>query len=95
MSGVWAAMASGSDEEREAALNREVLRAAVMRQITCPRSGAVLDVRTAVYYRVTAPGGSTGADCVTGEAFDVMEEQLRDTCTRKNIELEVIDGRKL
>lgn len=85
---------SGSDEDREAYINAEVLRAAVMRSITCPRSGAVLDIRTAVYFRVEL-AGKAAAECVTGAVWDAIREPLTARCAELDASLEVIDGRTL
>lgn len=79
------------------ALARVALRAAVMRQITCPRSGKILDVRTAVLFTVTSrDGASTGSDVVDPAEWDgPYGRQIRATCERLSIPLEVIDGREV
>jgi hypothetical protein len=78
----------------DAFVDREVLLFAVQRAITCPRSGVVLDVRTAVYYRVTNFAGKTGSDVVDGAVWDEIEQRTRAVCAARGITLEVIDGRE-
>lgn len=76
------------------AVNREVLKAAVMRQITCPRSGKVLDIRSAVYIHVSTPNGASAGEVMDGSVWDEIKENLTATCAENNIDLdEVIDGR--
>lgn len=77
------------------AVNREVLKAGVMRRIMCPKTGVVLDVRTAVYFSVAVPGGKTGSEVVDGAAWDTMKDTVTAQCESRGITLEVIDGRIL
>ena len=85
----------GTLREPDDIINREVLKAAVMRRITCPYSGAILDVRSAVYFHVETSGGASGGECVTGTQWDSMAAALVAACERQNVTLEVIDGRTL
>ncbi|MFR9780430.1 hypothetical protein ACL02O_30825 [Micromonospora sp. MS34] len=93
-SNVLRALMADSEEEREAHLNREVLLYAVQRQIQCQRTGAILDVRTAVL-ATTVLGDKRGSWVLTGEAWDEMEEWTRAKAAEIGATLEVIDGRKL
>lgn len=97
MNDIMRALAGGLDPE--VAVNREVLRAAVMRRITCPNTGNVLDVRTAVYFAVTdTTNGRHGCEVVDGAAWDAgMGEAIREQVaqTGGRVELEVIDGRRI
>lgn len=77
----------------ELRVNREVLKHAVMRRITCPHSGVVLDIRKAVYFNVTTAENVCGSDVVDGPVWDRIAETVRDTCAAKGMTLEVIDGR--
>ena len=86
------ALANG--ENADQAVDRETLRYAVMRQIFCPRSGGILDVRTAVYFRLTIPTNSV-AECITGATWDAIGPDVRRLCAEKGVDLEVIDGRTL
>ncbi|MFI7283103.1 hypothetical protein ACIBOV_22865 [Micromonospora chersina] len=94
MNDVLAALMADNDADREKFLNREVLRHAVMRQITCERTGQVLDVRTAVMV-TWIKGDSRSAVVVTGEAWDEVGESVRAKVAELGAELEVIDGREL
>jgi hypothetical protein len=77
----------------ELAIDREVLRAAVMRSITCGRTGRVLDVRTAVLITVTMPDGRVGTEVLDGAAYDAVADVLGDACRARGATLELIDGR--
>jgi hypothetical protein len=90
---IMKALARGDDPD--SIVNRAVLLAAVQRAITCGISGNVLDIRTAVYYRVVAPSGQSGSNVVTGAVWDEISENTRYMCNARNIALEVIDGRML
>lgn len=79
--------------DMDLAVNREVLKAAVMRQIMCPRSGVVLDLRTAVYFRVETALHQSAAECVDGAVWDDIAAKVTQLCAEKKITLEVIDGR--
>ncbi|SCL70485.1 hypothetical protein GA0070606_5415 [Micromonospora citrea] len=94
MNNVLRALMADTDEERDAHLNRETLLYAVQRTIQCQRTGAILDVRTAVMV-TTILGDKRGAWVLTGEAWDEMEEWTRAKAAEIGATLEVIDGRKL
>ncbi|MFU8873227.1 hypothetical protein [Micromonospora sp. SL4-19] len=94
MNDVLAALMADNDADREKFLNREVLRHAVMRQITCERTGQVLDVRTAVLV-TWIRGDSRSAVAVTGEAWDEVAAHVQAKVADLGAELEVIDGRTL
>lgn len=87
------ALANG--ENPDDIVNRETLLYAVQRAITCAKTGRVLDVRTAVYYRVVNAEGKAGADVIDGAVWDIIGERIRAHCKAEGIELEVIDGRTL
>jgi hypothetical protein len=93
MSDIMQALAAGLDPDL--IINREALRYAVQRQILCAKTGQILDIRTAVYYRVVNAEGTSGAEVVTGEYFDRIDERLRAHCATNGIDLEVIDGRQV
>lgn len=67
--------------------NREMLRYAIARQITCLTTNALLDLRDAVAF--TAPGAQTYV--VTGAVWDAAEANFHATYPGA----EVIDGRTL
>lgn len=86
------ALASGDSTEK--AVNREVLRFAIQRQIMCNRSGRVLDMRTSVLITVSL-AGKRAAEVIDGPWWDGMADALRAACVDKGATLEVIDGRVL
>ncbi|MFG3602595.1 hypothetical protein [Micromonospora chersina] len=94
MNNVLAALMADSEEERQKHLDREVLLYAVQRTIQCQRTGAILDVRTAVM-ATTVLGDKRGAWVMTGDAWDEMEEWTKAKVAEIGATLEVIDGRKL
>lgn len=79
--------------DMDTAVNREILKAAVMRQIMCPRSRVVLDIRSAVYFAVKTRAGKTASEVVDGKVWDDVKGPLTATCAEQDITLEVIDGR--
>jgi hypothetical protein len=84
--------------DADLAVNREVLKYAVMRQIFCPRSGMVLDIRRAVLFTVALPDvdgvkGKSASECVDGAKFDEIRPALEAACAAKGVSLEIIDGR--
>ena len=91
--GIMSDLANG--DSADTAINREVLKAAVMRKITCPFSGVVLDIRKAVLFSVksSTPGGASGSTVCDGAAWDKIADQTRAACVDKGFILEVIDGR--
>ncbi len=95
MSGdVLRALMADNDADRDRYVNREVLRHGVMRTITCPRSGRVLDVDRAVMV-TTVKGDSRQAYVLDGAAWDEVESELRAKAAELGREVEVIDGRQL
>lgn len=78
-------------------IDREVLKAAVMRRITCPASGVVLDVRTAVYFHIENAAGRAGCEVVDAAAWDGgIGEKVRAIVAKADgLVLEVIDGRTI
>lgn len=103
MSGdVMRAMMAGTPAERDAYINRAALLAAVQREIFCPISGMVLDVRTAVLievHRDTAEGDLMTGVVMTGAAFDAggrkRVDALAATMAQRGVTVvaTVIDGR--
>ncbi len=81
--------------DAETAERRITLRLAVMRAILCMRTGAVLDVRSAVCYRVTNKSGTSGSEVITAQEWDRIGPDLVSTCATRGIKLEVIDGREV
>lgn len=83
---------------REAEADRVTLVAAVMRAITCQRSGYVLDVADAVLAGVTNMRGVEGADVMvtmTGSSFDETGglDAVRALAEQVGGKALVIDGR--
>lgn len=78
-------------------VDREMLRYAVARRITCPQTGRLLDVRTAVYVRITSQSGATGSEVVHHEAWDgTYGEMIRMAAETGRVEIsELLDGRTL
>lgn len=98
--GIARAIMTNDPIEREAAINREVLLAAIMRQIFCQKTGNVLDVRTAVLTTIHRPEGEHGAAItasviMTGDAFDANGgvSFARETAEKYHAAYEVTDGR--
>jgi hypothetical protein len=94
------ALATGDSIDQDAAINREVLLGAVMRQIFCQKTGTVLDIRTAVFTTITRDASNDSAAInvaviVTGDAFDAMGgvEHAKATAATCGGTFEVIDGR--
>ncbi|MEU7570308.1 hypothetical protein [Micromonospora sp. NPDC049240] len=91
---IMRALMTGDPAERDRIVNRETLRYAVSRAITCRASGRILDVRTAVYAAIKH-GGETSAVVIDGEVWDRIRADLEVLALSKGAELEIIDGRKL
>lgn len=70
----------------ERTINRNLVKAAVMRQIFCPSCDNILDMRRAVL--VTGHGS---AACVCGKCWDIAKSHV----TKKLEGTEVLDGRVL
>ena len=82
-----------SDLDRR--VNREVLKYAVQRAITCALTGKVLDKRTAVSVTVINASGKRGAMVCDGPAYDGIKDALIAEALKKNATLEILDGREL
>jgi hypothetical protein len=90
-------------ESLETGANRTILRAAVMRQIMCPFSGDVLDVRRAVLidgsdYERTDGKGRGKMVIMTAEIFDAAVERaggLEKLAEGLKFRFDVYDGREL
>lgn len=81
-------------------VERKILKGAVQRQIMCPISGAVLDIRSSVLFTATTPhNGRERSLCLDGETWDHNEPTLRARATslaaqhNVAIVIAVIDGR--
>lgn len=81
--------------DAETAEKRIALRAAVVRQILCMRTRAVLDVREAVLYTVTNKANKSGSEVIAAKEWDKIGASLRSICEDRGIVLEVIDGREV
>lgn len=69
--------------------NAELVRFAVMRAITCPGTGRVLDARTAV---LVMPSEGA-ARVVSGSWWDEKRAEIEERATEHGVTLEVHDGR--
>ncbi|MEU8327328.1 hypothetical protein [Micromonospora sp. NPDC048839] len=92
MRGIAKALLSDDRAALDRAVNREVLRAAVARQMFCDQTGKLLDVSDAVLVTVTHKSGR-GARLLSGAAFDEIKEHLTNRSVVLGAELEIIDGR--
>lgn len=90
---IMRALARGEDVETVVA--REMLRYMVQRQITCPQSGRLLDVRTAVAVDVTMPDGNTKSAAYDAEWFDSVRDKLEVGLEAQKCTMVVHDGRVL
>ena len=91
MDDITAALKGATDPD--IAINRHLLKAAVMRQIICPRSNVVLDIRSAVLFTATAPDGKARCECIDGAAWDAIADTLTVKAAELGVTLEIIDGR--
>jgi hypothetical protein len=94
MDDITAALLNG--EDMEVGADRALLRSAVMRAITDPYSGALLDVRRAVLLDGSDHGGRM--DIMTAEVYDVVLAKaggLEPLKIKLGYELDVYDGREL
>lgn len=80
--------------DADTAVNQEALRFAVQRQITCQRSGKLLDERTAVYVRVDN-GNAAASEVMAAAAWDEIAAVVIDVCAKGGVKLEIIDGRQV
>lgn len=90
---IMAALARGEDVDT--VVNREALRYAVQRQITCPQSGRLLDVRTAVLVELTGPDGKTVSAAYDARWWDEVRERVEVDLAGKGFTVTVHDGRTL
>ena len=83
------------DLERMA--NREILRYAVQRTITCPLNGRILDVRTAVHIEASRDEKIITSLTVSAEVYDetVKKNVEQTTGSLANVDLKIYDGREL
>lgn len=93
MNPIMRALANGEDVDK--IIDREALLFAVQRQITCKRSGKVLDVRDAVLLTLVGANGKRAAECFAPEVWDKVDVNLRARAAEVGATIEVIDGRKL
>lgn len=78
--------------------NREILRGLVQKQIFCPETGRVLDVRKAVAFEVThtATGRCALLHVTTADAYDeVFAERAASCAELDGYTVTVYDGRIL
>jgi hypothetical protein len=75
------------------AVNREVLKYAIQRQIFCKVSGRALDIRTSVLVTITTASGTTGSDVFDGSVWDLRADTVTAACAERGWTLDVIDGR--
>lgn len=76
------------------AVQREALLYAVQREITCPYSGVILDIRTAVLVEGTyADGRAAGTHVLDGARYDTIAESLASGAADKDLTLVITDGR--
>lgn len=79
----------------ETHLNKQLLKYAVQKQITCPRSGAVLDQRTAVLMTVKNDKGGESSMVMAGTEWDEIANRITTMAAEQNCTVEVLDGRIL
>lgn len=71
--------------------DREILRYAVQREIFCPVSGKILDVRRSVLLM----GEGIKTYVVHADVWDEIGYAALDACTEQGLTAEVYDGREL
>ncbi|MEH1014614.1 hypothetical protein V6U90_16070 [Micromonospora sp. CPCC 206060] len=84
----------GTDQDRDAFVNRETLRHAVARAIFCRYSGKVLDVRTAVLVEASK-GERRSMEVLDGADWDSVKDAALAKFAELGWMVEVIDGRTL
>ncbi|WP_433444639.1 hypothetical protein [Nonomuraea sp. CA-141351] len=84
------------DLDPDTAANRIALKQMVTRQITCPKTGVVLDVRQAVACTLRNQDGSH-IICFVFEAayWDANRAEIDNAAAAINSTVEVLDGRVL
>ena len=75
--------------------DREILRGEVARQITCPRTGLVLDWRRAVLVTAAKDGVMPVSTALDATAWDDAEQEIRGRLEALGRTVTVIDGREL
>lgn len=75
--------------------NRSLLKYAVQKQITCPRTGQVLDVRTAVAVTVKNSKGGESTFAMVGTEWDKIANHIQHLAVEQKCTVEVLDGREL
>lgn len=75
------------------AIDREVLRAAVARQLTDNENGAVLDAHHAVLVTATPAGGRAVMEVFDAARWDTVAEGFTLTAQRYAVTVTTIDGR--
>lgn len=86
---IMAALARGEDPDL--IVNREALRYAVQRAITCPQSGRVLDISRAVLVEIAGRGSGV----YDAEMWDSVEATVREHVAKEGYTMTVHDGRVL
>ncbi len=87
---------SGDDSEITRAADREILKYAVMRTITCPITGVVLDIRKSVLLTFKRADGTTAkSECVDGAHYDAVRESMTEKLATLGWTVDVIDGRQI
>jgi hypothetical protein len=86
------------DDDLEGTVNREFLRGLVQKQMFCPETGSVLDVRSAVAFEVThtESGRCALLHVTTADAYDeVFAERAASCAELDGFTVTVYDGRIL
>jgi hypothetical protein len=80
----------------DTAADRMTLQQFVTRQITCPGTGVVLDVRQAVGFTLRDQHGAHIACCAVEAAYwDANRAEIENAAAHQNATVEVLDGRVL
>lgn len=77
-------------------INRETVRGAVVRALTCPLSGVILDMRRAVLLTVKRDGQTIGAQVYDARTWDGAQGAAirAELAKREGLTLATIDGRE-
>lgn len=82
--------------DMENIVNKETLKGAVMRQITCEISGRVLDVRTAIHVEVTMKNGRILTTTVHSDEEEELNRRINRIKDLPNVAgIKAYDGRDL
>ncbi|MEV3986584.1 hypothetical protein [Nonomuraea sp. NPDC049758] len=80
----------------DTAADRMTLKHLVTQQITCPKTGVVLDVRQAVAFTLRAHNGAhAGYRAVDAAWWDTNRATFDDLAAETNTTVETLDGRTL